>query len=467
MNELTPKQIVEELDKYIIGQNDAKKMMAIALRSRYRRRRVISDIKDDIMPKNILMIGPTGVGKTEIARRLAKIVNAPFVKVEATKFTEVGYVGRDVESIIRDLIEQSIRLVKEEKLGKINLSAKELARERIVEILAPSTKKKTSIKNPFELFIGFQGEKTEDSSNYDDIPNKDELSLQREQIRKQIELGLLDDVEIEIEIEDNSSMPLGMIAGGNLDDLNINMQDVLGNIFPKKKKTKKTNIKEALRIFEQEEANKLIDMDEVNSEAIKRAEEDGIVFIDEFDKIAGRGGSNGPDVSREGVQRDILPIVEGSTVNTKYGQVRTDHMLFVAAGAFHVSKVSDLIPELQGRFPVRVELSSLMKDDFKEILIKPKNALTRQYIELLKTDGVAIEFAEDGIEAIAEIAYKMNLQRENIGARRLHTVLEQLLMDISYEAPDSGITKLVVDKGYVYEKVNGLFKEIDTDKYII
>lgn len=467
MNELTPREIVRELDKYIIGQNEAKKMMAIALRNRYRRRLVKSDIKEDIMPKNILMIGPTGVGKTEIARRLAKIVNAPFVKVEATKFTEVGYVGRDVESIIRDIMEQSIRLVKEEKLGKINLTARDIAKDRVVEILAPSVTKKSPIKNPFEFILGYQNEKTEESVKSDDTISDDELALKRGQIRKQLEMGLLDEVNIEIEVEDNSSSSLGMIAGGNLEDLNINMQDMFGNIFPKKKKLKRTTVRESLKIFEQEEANKLIDMEEVNSEAIKRAEEDGIVFIDEFDKIAGRGNGNGPDVSREGVQRDILPIVEGSTVNTKYGPVKTDHMLFVAAGAFHVSKVSDLIPELQGRFPVRVELNNLTQQDFREILVSPKNALTRQYIELLKTDGVSIRFSEKGIDAIAEIAYKMNLQWENIGARRLHTVLEKVLMEISFEAPDIDNKNLEIGKEYVYERANSLFKEIDTNKYII
>lgn len=467
MNELTPREIVKELDKYIIGQNEAKKMMAIALRNRYRRRLVESELKEDIMPKNILMIGPTGVGKTEIARRLAKIVNAPFIKVEATKFTEVGYVGRDVESIIRDIVEQSIRLVKEEKMGKINMTAKEIARDRIVEILAPSTSKKTSIKNPFDFLLGYQNEKDEVSEKSDETINDDELALKREQIRKQLEMGLLDDLIIEIEVDDNSSAPLGMIAGGNLEDLNINMQDMFGNLFPKKKKIKKTNVKEALVIFEQEEANKLIDMEAVNSEAVKRAEEDGIVFIDEFDKIAGRGSGNGPDVSREGVQRDILPIVEGSTVNTKYGPVKTDHMLFVAAGAFHVSKVSDLIPELQGRFPVRVELKNLTRNDLKEILVSPKNALTRQYIELLKTDGVSIKFNEDGIDAIAEIADKMNLQWENIGARRLHTVLEKVLMEISFDAPEVEDKNIIIDRVYVQEKANSLFKEIDTNKYII
>lgn len=469
MESLTPKKIVEELDKYIVGQNEAKKMVAIALRNRYRRRLVSAEMREDIMPKNILMIGPTGVGKTEIARRLAKLVKAPFVKVEATKFTEVGYVGRDVESIIRDLMEESVRIVKEEKIRSIEEKADALAKEKITDMIASQGKKKTSIKNPFDYIFNAQQEKPDEDNETKAIEESSDYILKKEQARKQLDMGLLDDMLIEIEVEDNSSAPFELIAGGNMDEININLQDMLGNMFPKKKKSKKTTVKDALKIIQQEEADKLIDMDEVYKEAAKRAEEDGIVFIDEMDKIAGKGSNNGPDISREGVQRDILPIVEGSTVNTKYGPIKTDYILFIAAGAFHVSKVTDLIPELQGRFPVCVELKSLTFDDFKQILLQPKNALIKQYTALLKTENIDLVFKEDAIDAIADIAYKMNQQNENIGARRLHTVLEGVLMDISFEAPDikTDNGKIEIDSKYVYERANKFFKEIDENKFII
>lgn len=467
MENLTPKKIVEELDKYIIGQNDAKKMVAIALRNRYRRSLLCSDIKEEIMPKNILMIGPTGVGKTEIARRLAKLINAPFVKVEATKFTEVGYVGRDVDSIIRDLMEEAVRIVKEEKYKITEIKAWNLAIDKAAEHLAPSSKKKSDFINPFGyLFANSQSDKSNYEEDEED-DNSDDNYLKKEQIKKQIEMGLLDDTMLEIEVDDNSSAPFDLIAGGNLDDLNINLQDMFGNIFPKKKKKKKVTVKEALRIFQQEEADKLIDMDDVYKEAKKRAEEQGIVFIDEIDKIAGKGSAHGPDISREGVQRDILPIVEGSTVNTKYGPIKTDYMLFIAAGAFHVSKVTDLIPELLGRFPVHVELQNLTKEDFEQILQKPKNALTKQYIELLKTEGIDLQFTKDAISKIAELSYNMNQQYENIGARRLHTVLEEVLMDISFQAPDVNETKIIIDDSYVNDKMKKYIKEKDLNKYII
>jgi ATP-dependent HslUV protease ATP-binding subunit HslU len=467
MDSLTPKQIVSELDKYIIGQTDAKKMVAVALRNRYRRRLVSDDIKEDIIPKNILMIGPTGVGKTEIARRLAKMVKAPFVKVEATKFTEVGYVGRDVESIIRDLVEDSVRIVKEERINEISEKSKEMAKERIIEILAPSVKKKSAAKSPFDYILGFQADKDQADNSLETEKLDDELALKRQQIKKQLEDGLLDSVMVEIEVEENSSNPLEIIAGGNIDESSFNMQDVLGSIFPKKKKNKKVAVKDALKILEQEEGSKLIDMEDVHTEARRRAEEDGIIFVDEMDKIAGKGSSHGPDISREGVQRDILPIVEGSTVTTKYGPVKTDYMLFIAAGAFHVSKVSDLIPELQGRFPVRVELKSLTKEDFKKILLIPKNALIKQYTALLATENIEIDVREDAVDAIADIAFKMNLQFENIGARRLHTVLEEVFVDVSFEAPDIEDKQIVVDKDYVNDKIKQYFKVIDENKYII
>ncbi|MCX7695610.1 MAG: ATP-dependent protease ATPase subunit HslU [Caloramator sp.] len=462
MEQLTPKKIVEELDKYIIGQNEAKKMVAVALRNRYRRRLASDEIKEDIIPKNILMIGPTGVGKTEIARRLAKLVNAPFVKVEATKFTEVGYVGRDVDSIIRDLVENSIRLVKEEKIKEVEEKALEMAKMRVVDAIAPLPNKKGN-KNPFDYIFGFQNENK--NMNYHE--NEEDINLKRQQIMHQLEQGLLDNMEIDIEVEDSSALPFEVIAGGNISDLNINFEDILGGILPKKKKSKKVKVKDAISIFKNEEANKLLDLEEINKLAIKRVEEDGIVFIDEIDKIAGKNNKSGPDVSREGVQRDILPIVEGSTVNTKYGPVKTDHILFIAAGAFHVSKVSDLIPELQGRFPVRVKLNDLTKEDFVKILMEPKNALIKQYKELLKVEGIELIFTEDGIEEIAEVSYKMNMTSENIGARRLHTIIEKVLLDVSFEAPDLEEKIVTINREYVRQRTAELIKDTSEKNYII
>lgn len=465
MVELTPKQIIEELDKYIIGQESAKKSVAVALRNRYRRNLLPEEIRNEITPKNILMIGPTGVGKTEIARRLAKLVNAPFVKVEATKFTEVGYVGRDVDSIVRDIIEVSIRMVKAERIEEVKEKAYEMALDNIAEALVPIPNKKHSVKNPLEMIFNYPA-KEEDTDNIE--TEEENTKMNRFYIREKVKRGELDEQLIEIEVEDNSSSTVEMLSGLGFEQMSINFQDMFGNMFPKKVKKRKVSIKEALKIYTQTEAQKLIDMDNVMEEAIKRAEERGIIFIDEIDKIAGKGYSGGgPDVSREGVQRDILPIVEGSTVMTKYGPVKTDHMLFIAAGAFHVSKVSDLIPELQGRFPVRVELNSLTKENFKEILTKPNNALTKQYKALLSTEGVNIIFEDEAIEEIAEIAAFMNEESEDIGARRLYTVMEKLFEELSFNATEIEQDECIISYDYVRKTLINDIKDKDISKYII
>ncbi|NLK34745.1 MAG: ATP-dependent protease ATPase subunit HslU [Gracilibacteraceae bacterium] len=466
MSELTPKQIVSELDKYIIGQDRAKKSVAVALRDRYRRNLLDAEMKAEITPKNILMIGPTGVGKTEIARRIAKLVNAPFVKVEATKFTEVGYVGRDVESIIRDLVEFSVRMVKAEKMSQVNEKAFDMAAEKVVEILVPSSKKSNIPKNPFEMIFNYSGSK-ENEDDPEEKQKEENLAANRYYVMQKVKNGDLDNQNIEIEIEDTSGHNIEMLSGLGMDQMSINLQDVFGGILPQKKKRRRVTVKEALKLLTQQEAQKLIDMDEVKEEAVRKAEERGIIFIDEIDKIAGKGYASGPDVSREGVQRDILPIVEGSTVMTKYGPVRTDYMLFIAAGAFHVAKVSDLIPELQGRFPVRVELDSLSKENFKEILTKPNNALVKQYKALLKTEGININFEDEAIEEIASIAAFMNEQYENIGARRLYTVMERLFEDISFEAPDMKSSELNINKEYVQKVLIHDIKRKDVSNYII
>ncbi len=465
MNELTPKQIVSELDKYIIGQDKAKKSVAVALRDRYRRNLLEDEMRAEITPKNILMIGPTGVGKTEIARRIAKLVNAPFIKVEATKFTEVGYVGRDVESIIRDLIEFSVRMVKAEKISQVNERAFDMAAEKVSEILVPSAHKSNTHQNPFEMLFNYGGNKEEE--NEAAKQKDDALADNRYYVMQKIKSGELDKQIIEVEIEDSSGHNIEMLSGPGMDQMSINLQDMFGGILPKKTKRRKVTIKEALKLLTQQEAQKLIDMDDVIEEAIKKAEERGIIFIDEIDKIAGKSYGNGPDVSREGVQRDILPIVEGSTVITRYGPVKTDYMLFIAAGAFHVSKVSDLIPELQGRFPVRVELSSLNEENFKEILTKPNNALIKQYKALLGTEGINVTFEEAAISELASVAAFMNEQYENIGARRLYTVMEKLFEDISFEAPEMGRDSLTITKEYVDEALMYDIKRKDTSNYII
>ncbi|MDI3546605.1 MAG: ATP-dependent HslUV protease ATP-binding subunit HslU [Halanaerobiales bacterium] len=458
--ELTPREIVESLDKYIVGQDDAKRAVAIALRNRYRRKKVGAELREEIIPKNILMIGPTGVGKTEIARRLARITNSPFIKVEVTKFTEVGYVGRDVESIVRDLVETAIRMIKKEKVKEVEPKAKAMAEDRIIDIILPVPKKRR--RNPFDFLLN--DEEVEQDLNDETYTR---LKERRERLKARLRRGELDDQLIEIKIETQGPQMLEVFSGAGVEEMGINFQDIFGNLFPTQKKKRKVTIKEAKEILKQEEAQKLIDMDEVSSEAIEKVEVDGIVFLDEIDKIAGRESGMGPEVSREGVQRDILPIVEGSTVMTKYGPVKTDHILFIAAGAFHVSKPSDLIPELQGRFPIRVELKSLSKENFKEILLKPRNALTKQYTALLETEGVRIKFTEEAIEEIAEFAFRVNEQTENIGARRLHTIMERLLEDLSFNAPEMEEEEFVIDLDYVRKQLADVVQNKDLSKYIL
>lgn len=454
--ELTPRQIVHELDRYIVGQEEAKKAVAIALRNRYRRSRVPEALRDEISPKNILMIGPTGVGKTEIARRLAKLVNAPFIKVEATKFTEVGYVGRDVESIIRDLMENAVRMVRREHEEKVMPRARVLAEERLSDLLVHPPKKEGGFTNPLDFLMGKQKEQQPSSEETTALARK------KEDVRHQLMRGELEDREIEIEVEEEA--PTLEVGGSS-----ISLGDMMGNMMPRKTRIRRVKVSEARKILTEQEAAKLIDSDAVQEEALRRAEQNGIVFIDELDKIAGGTGGHGPDVSREGVQRDILPIVEGSTVNTKYGAVRTDYMLFIAAGAFHVSKVSDLIPELQGRFPVHVRLNSLTREDFERILTEPENALTRQYKALLEVDRVLLSFDDSAITAIAEAACNANDNQEDIGARRLHAVFEQLLEDISFNAGDENMPPfaLTIDRAYVEDHLKGENKPIDLKKYIM
>ena len=450
---MTPREIVSELDRYIVGQHDAKRAVAIALRNRWRRQNVAPELRDEIAPKNILMIGPTGVGKTEIARRLAKLAQAPFVKVEASRYTEVGYVGRDVESIVRDLVEISVKMVREEERERVAVRAREAAEERLLDILFPPS---TKARRP----IGVTPEGNLDSSG-------DSHAETREKLRKLLRGGHLDEREVEIEVSAQSMPMVEVFTPQGMEEMGVNMKDLFNQIMPKKTRQRSVKIPEALEILTQEEAVRLVDMENVTHEAIRRAEQSGIVFIDEIDKIAGHDSGHGPNVSREGVQRDLLPIVEGSTVNTKYGTVRTDHMLFVASGAFHMSKPSDLIPEFQGRFPIRVELSPLTKEDFIRILTEPENALTRQYAALMETEGVRLSFSGEGVSALAEIAAKVNARSENIGARRLHTVLERLLEEVSFNAPELGNSEIKVDAAFVHERLDAIVKDEDLSRYIL
>ncbi|MCD6419255.1 MAG: ATP-dependent protease ATPase subunit HslU [Synergistetes bacterium] len=461
--ELTPSRIVEELNKFIIGQDEAKKAVAIALRNRFRRRMLPPEKAKEIIPKNILMIGPTGVGKTEIARRLAMLVDSPFIKVEATKFTEVGYVGRDVESIIREIVASAVHMVKQRRLEEVKEKAEMLGEERLLDVLLPAPNKK---KRPNYIVEFFGGDKSSEGEQDFSEEYKDSWESTRKKLRERLRRGELDDKIVEIEVTDKNVPRIEVFGPMGMDDIGMSMQDILGNILPPKVKRRKVTVAEAWKIFENEEAQKLIDMDEVINEAISKTEEEGIVFIDEIDKIVGRGEYKGPDVSREGVQRDILPIIEGSTVMTKYGPVRTEHILFIAAGAFHMSKPSDLIPELQGRFPIRVELKALSKEDLRKILVEPENSILKQYKMLLSTEGIDLEFTDDALDRVAEIAYTVNEELENIGARRLTTVMEKLLEEISFKASELR-GRVVIDREYVDRQLSGLLDNKDLRDYIL
>ncbi|MBF0526957.1 MAG: ATP-dependent protease ATPase subunit HslU [Deltaproteobacteria bacterium] len=457
LKSLTPREIVTELDKYIIGQGKAKRSVAIALRNRWRRQQVSEDLRDEIAPKNIIMIGPTGVGKTEIARRLAKLADSPFLKIEASKFTEVGYVGRDVESMIRDLTELAVNMARSEEQKAVETKARELAEERVLDLLLPRRKEEE------------EKAEGEGSEKLLEIVRKEpsETNKTREKLRKLLREGKLDERPVELEVPDRSMPIVEIFSSAGLEEMDVNIRDMFGNLFPKKSKRRKLKVIEALELLTQEESQRLIDMEKVVKEAVTKVEQNGIIFLDEIDKIIGRDHATGPDVSREGVQRDLLPIVEGSTVTTKYGMVQTDHILFIAAGAFHASKPSDLIPELQGRFPIRVELDSLTQDDFYRILTEPKNALITQYLALMATETIELEFTQDAIRELASIAFNVNERTENIGARRLATIMEKLLDDISFDAPDVAPQKTVIDIDYVKTRLSDIEENVDLSRYIL
>lgn len=469
MKSLTPKKIVQELNRYIIGQEKAKKAVAVALRNRYRRSLLTEEMREEFTPKNIIMMGPTGVGKTEIVRRIAKLVSAPFIKVEATKFTEVGYVGRDVESMIRDLVATSVRKVQQEKMKGVYEKARDRANEIIIEMMAPDKKKKEPLKNPFEMLMSggarTQTQPTQENTE-EEVKKKEALKSRREQLTADLAAGKLEDEVIEVEVDDDGSKTIGVMSGMS-EDMSFNVSDILGDFMPSRKKKRRMKVSDAREVITNQEAQKMIDMDEVKERGLRDAEQNGIIFIDEIDKIIANSGTQGPDVSREGVQRDILPIVEGSTVTTKWGPVKTDHILFIGSGAFHVAKIEDMIPELQGRFPITVELDSLTEEDFVQILTQPENSAIRQYKELLKTENVDLVFEDDAIASIAQIAYAQNEESENIGARRLHTVLEALLEEVSFYASDYEAGEFKITKDYVYSVFKPGGKEQSYTKFLL
>jgi len=478
MEDLTPRQIVAELDRYIIGQAKAKRAVAVALRNRYRRRHLPDDLRDEVIPKNILMIGPTGVGKTEIARRLAKLANAPFVKVEATKFTEVGYVGRDVDSMVRDLVQVAYQMVEAEQVEGVKERAREAALERVVDLLQPPPQRNdeneiTNIFGNLGFPMGARGgsarpSEDEDAHTAREHKRVEQVERIRERLREQVRMGVIDDRPVELEVEEGPSVAfMPAFSDSGMEEIGVNLGEMFGNLAPRKRHKRSVPVREAKEILAAEEARKLVDREQVKRDAVTRAEQSGIIFVDEMDKIAGKEGGHGPDVSRGGVQRDILPIIEGSTVVTKYGSVRTDHILFIAAGAFHTSKPSDLIPELQGRLPIRVELDSLGEEEFRRILTEPRNALTKQYTALLGTESVRLEFSADGIAELARTAAEVNERTENIGARRLHTVMERLLEDLSFDAPDEAPPRVTVDAAYVREKLQAISQDQDLSRYIL